>query len=135
MLEAVCDLLADAGPGTSLPAHPATPEWGRIVQAVEDHLRAEPRPGVQHRRTQHCARPAASPACGPPSRATFSVAPERYLRLRRLALARTALRSAEPGKLSLAQVAATHGWDIASFIRDDREVFAADPLFALPDAD
>jgi transcriptional regulator GlxA family with amidase domain len=41
------------------------------------------------------------------------------------------MRAASISKVFVAEVAAAHGfWDVASFMRDYREVFAADPPFA-----
>jgi AraC-like DNA-binding protein len=126
VLEALRGLLrADPHGGGARPrALRATPARQRIVRAVEDHLRADP--GRPAGTGDLCAALGVSPSrLRAAFVASFAVSPDRYLRLRRLALARAALRSAEgPRRASVEEVAAAHGfWDAQAFAREYRELF------------
>ena len=62
---------------------------------------------------------------------SIEVSPDHYLRLRRLTLARAALRSAEGRGTPVEQVAAAHGfWDAEVFRREYRDVFGEAPSLA-----
>jgi len=127
LLEAVRELL-DGSPGGERPrALPATPARRRIVRAVEDLLRADPGRAVSM--AEICTTLGV-----PPSRlraaieAGFAVSPDHYLRLRRLTLARAALRSTNAHWASVEQVAAAHGfWDAEVFRREYHAVFGEAP--------
>jgi AraC family ethanolamine operon transcriptional activator len=132
LLEAVRGLLrADPHGGSARPrALRATPARQRIVRAVEDHLRADPRRATGT--GDLCAALGVSPsALRAAISASFAVDTGRYLRLRRLALARAALRSAEPRRASAEEVAAAHGfWDVPTFAREYRAMFGEAPALA-----
>jgi AraC-like DNA-binding protein len=130
LLEAMRELLDGPHGGARPRALPATPARRRTVRAVEDLLRADP-----------CRAMSTEEVCialgVPPSRlqaaieASFAVSPDHYLRLRRLTLARAALRSAEARWASVEQVAAAHGfWDAAVFRREYRDAFGEAPSLA-----
>jgi AraC family transcriptional regulator, ethanolamine operon transcriptional activator len=132
LLDALHGLLGSPPGGPRPRALPATPERRRLLRAVEDLLRAEP--GRAGSAEEVCA------ALGvPPSRlraavgSSFGLSPDRYLRLRRLALARATLRSAEePRPASLEQVAAAHGfWDAGAFAREYHDLFGEAPTLGL----
>ena len=60
---------------------------------------------------------------------SFGVEPEHYLRLRRLAMARTAFRMADRHSTVVEQVAAEHGFrDVDSFVQEYRKGFGDAPL-------
>src|SRR5829696_6874497 len=132
VLEALRGLLrADPHGGGARPrALRATPARQRIVRAVEDHLRADP--GRPAGTEDLCAALGVSPSrLRAAFVASFATSPDRYLRLRRLALARAALRSAEPRWASVEQVVAAHGfWDAAAFARQYRDLFGEAPALA-----
>jgi AraC-like DNA-binding protein len=128
VLEVLRGLLA-GGPrrGACARALPATPARRRIVMAVEDHIRADPGRPVDVE--DLCAALGVSPSrLRSAFAASFSITPDQYLRLRRLALARAAMRSAEPRWTSVEEVAAAHGfWDVGCFASEYHELFGEAP--------
>ncbi|MBV1798926.1 helix-turn-helix domain-containing protein [Siccirubricoccus sp. G192] len=129
LLEALRELLACRHGGTRTRPLPAPSERRRTLRAVEDLLRAEP--GRAGSVEEVCATLRL-----PPSRlraavkASFAVDAELYLRLRRLALVRAALRPAggEPRWAEVAQVAAAHGFrDMEAFTQEYHDLFGEDP--------
>jgi AraC family ethanolamine operon transcriptional activator len=127
VLDAARELLTGPLGGAPPRALRATQARRRIVQAVDDYLRAAP------------SRPASTADIGnalgvSPSRlrsafaATFGMSPRRYLGLRRLAMARSALRSADPRWPSVREVALAHGfWHLERFAREYRGMFGEAP--------
>jgi AraC family transcriptional regulator, ethanolamine operon transcriptional activator len=130
LLEALRDLVAGPRGGARPRALRDTPARRWIVRAAEDLLRADPRRAIGTEEV--CAALGVSPsALRAAIEVSFAVDPERYLRLRRLALARAALRSAEPRRASVEEVAAAHGfWDAQAFARQFRELFGEAPALA-----
>ncbi|WP_270937530.1 helix-turn-helix domain-containing protein [Falsiroseomonas oryzae] len=125
LVEMVAGALA---PGTAVtPQRRATREAMRVLRSAEDFLR------------QHLARPVyrdeLCAALGVSRRklhdafvATVGMSPAAYLKLRRLALARRALRQAGPGQTLVKSVALSHGfWHLGYFAKDYREMFGETP--------
>ena len=130
LLDALRGLLAAGPHGEARPrALRTTPARRRIVRATEDLLRVDPRRAVGTEEV--CAALGVSPsALRAAISASFAVDPGRYLRLRRLALARAALRGPGDGarRPSAEEVASAHGfWDAQAFAREYREMFGDDP--------
>jgi AraC family transcriptional regulator, ethanolamine operon transcriptional activator len=127
VLETAQELLAGPYDGALPRTLRGSPGRRRVVQMVEECLRADPRRLVTTedicssiRMSQSRVRSAFV--------ATFGLGPQHYLRLRRLALARSALRSGDPRWSSVEQVALAHGfWDKERFARAYRESFGEPP--------
>lgn len=127
MLDAVHELLAGRWDGVPPRASRTSPARQRILRAVDDYLRSDPR------------RPAGTAdlraALGlSPSRvrsgfaASFGTSLRRYVMLRRLTMARAALRMGDPRRFSVRQVALAHGFQrAASFARAYRDLFGETP--------
>ena len=116
--------------GYLLARPPADISLAEVIRAVEDLLRAEPRRAASAEEVS-AALGVSPSALRAAVEASFGVDLDRYLRLRRLALARAALRSAEPRWASVEEVAAAHGfWDAAAFARQFRELFGEAPATA-----
>ena len=132
VLDTLAELLAGPweGPATRVLRTPQTRH--RIVRAVEERLRAAPRHAA--RLPDLCAalglpRPRVSAAF----RATFAMNLQRYLRLRRLAMAHTTLRNGGGARPpSLAELAEALGFpDRERFTREYRELFGETPAETL----
>jgi AraC family ethanolamine operon transcriptional activator len=127
LLGIASDLLEDAVPGVrDHRAH--TPQaWRRIVVGAEAYLGTHlDRPIYTD---ELCRALAISPATlADAFRATLTISPHRYLKLRRLNLVRAALlRNDGPAPL-VKTVALSHGfWHLGQFARDYREQFGESP--------
>jgi AraC-like DNA-binding protein len=127
VLDAVHGLLAGRWDGVPPRASRTSPARQRILRAVDDYLRSNPR------------RPAGtadlSAALGvSPSRvrsaftASFGISLRRYVMMRRLAMARAALCSGDPRWRSVRQVFLAHGfWRAVSFARAYCDLFGEAP--------
>jgi AraC family ethanolamine operon transcriptional activator len=127
VLDAARELLEGPWGGAPPRLLRASRERGRIVRLVEDHLRADP--GRPTGTADLCAALGLSPSrLRSAVTATFGMSPQRYLRLRRLAMARSALRSGDPRWRSVREVALAHGfWHLERFARAYRDMFGEAP--------
>jgi AraC-like DNA-binding protein len=127
VLDAVHELLAGRWDGLPPRALRASPTRQRILRAVDDYLRSDPRLPADTADL--------SAALGlSPSRlraavtASFGTSPQRYVMLRRLTMARAALRMGDPRWFSVRQVGLAHGFQrAASFARAYRDLFGETP--------
>jgi AraC family ethanolamine operon transcriptional activator len=127
LLELACDVFDGAVPGAR--EHRAhTPQaWRRIVVGAEEFLNSHlDRPIYTD---ELCRALAVSPATlADAFRATLTVSPHRYLKLRRLNLVRAALLRNDGPPPLVKTVALSHGfWHLGQFARDYREQFGESP--------
>jgi len=128
LLEVLRGLLATTHQTGAAKAHTTVPGRQLIVRGVEDKLRADP---SRAQSTEDvCAAIGVTPSrLKLAIEVSFGVAPEHYLRLRRLAMARAALRMAGRHATVVEQVAAAHGFrDVDSFVQEYRKGFGEAPL-------
>jgi len=128
LLDALRGLLATTHQTGAAKAHTTVPGRQRIIRAVEDNLRADP--GRAQSTKDVCTAIGVTPSrLRVAIETSFGVEPEHYLRLRRLAMARTAFRMADRHSTVVEQVAAEHGFrDVDSFVQEYRKGFGDAPL-------
>jgi len=131
LLGVLHELLAGPFGGTPPRALRTSPARQWVVRTAEDYLRANPCWPIST--GDLCAAIGVSPSCLRAAfAATFSISPKRYLRLRRLALVRSALRAPNPQWPSVAQAATAYGfWDLELFIRQYQDLFGEAPSTTL----
>jgi len=128
VLDVARELLMGTWDGAFPRTFRSSPARHRIVRLMEDYLRANPRRLVDT--ADLCATLGRSPSrLRSAFAATFGVGPQRYLRIRRLAMVRSALRSGDPRWSSAQEVALAHGfWHLERFTREYRDMFGESPL-------
>ncbi|MBX6373226.1 MAG: helix-turn-helix transcriptional regulator [Acetobacteraceae bacterium] len=127
VLDVARELLMGTWDGAFPRTFRSSPARHRIVRLMEDYLRANPRRLVDT--ADLCATLGRSPSrLRSAFAATFGVGPQRYLRIRRLAMVRSALRSGDPRWSSAQEVALAHGfWHLERFTREYRDMFGESP--------
>jgi AraC family transcriptional regulator, ethanolamine operon transcriptional activator len=99
----------------------------RIVTMTDEYLRSEPARPIYT--DDLCAVLGISPdRLAEAFHATFGISPHRFLKLRRLAMVRTCLRSRDVPALRVKAVALSHGfWHLGQFAQDYRGLYGESP--------
>jgi AraC family ethanolamine operon transcriptional activator len=129
--------LIDAARSLFVPAGASSPERNRavgrhrIVRLVDEHLCANP---VRPIYTDDLclALGVSASALREAFHAVFGISPHRYLKLRRMSLARAALLSSSGPWHSVKAAALSHGfWHLGQFAQDYREIYGELPSATL----
>ena len=127
LLQAVRDLIAGAQDGGAPGGSPRPRSWRRVVVAADEHLRAHLDRPIYTEELCAALGVSASGLSGA-FHATFGLSPHRFLKLRRLAMVRTRLRSREGPAPLVKSVALSHGfWHLGQFATDYRGLYGETP--------
>jgi AraC family ethanolamine operon transcriptional activator len=129
LLDAAHDLIAGPDSDGEARIMRASPARHRITCAADDYLRADPARPIY---TEDLCRALGVSAArlAEAFNATFGMSAHRFLKLRRLAMVRTALRSCEGDAQAplVKTVALSHGfWHLGQFSRDYRAMYGEPP--------
>ena len=129
LIDAARSLFVSAN--VSSPARNRTARRNRIVRLVDEHLCANPvRPIYTDDLCQ--ALGVSASALREAFHAVFGISPHRYLKLRRMSLARAALLSSSGPWRSVKAAALSHGfWHLGQFAQDYREIYGEAPSATL----
>lgn len=127
VLNAMSELLAGPCGGPRPRVLRATPTRQRIIKAVDEFLRIDPSRVLEVDDLSRAIGSSAS-SLRAAFASTFAISPEKYLKLRRLTMARVALLSRESPASSVDEVAVAFGfWDDARFRQDYQAMFGETP--------
>ncbi len=127
LLVAARNLVTGALPGTSGRRSRAPQAWKRIVLGAEEYLNGHLERPIYTE--ELCQALGVSPATlSDAFRATLTISPHRYLKLRRLNMVRAVLLRRDGPAPLVKSVALSHGfWHLGQFARDYREQFGEAP--------
>ncbi|MCC7282069.1 MAG: helix-turn-helix domain-containing protein [Acetobacteraceae bacterium] len=131
LLEIAREVLAGAEPGVPARTQRACRGWTRIVRGAEALLRADPARPIYTE--ELCASLGVSAASlAEAFRQVLGITPHRYLKRRRLAMVRAALRVPDGPPPLVKSVALSHGfWHLGQFAIDYRDLYGEAPSATL----